>query len=122
VGAALRAADLLFLPLAFDSEIAEVLRLASPGKLGDYLQSGRLVLVHAPAGSFVCDYITRHGCGLVVDQPDVAALVRTLEAVASGQVDRKAIEQRAVQQAEIDFAIAPVRAAFWGAVTAACSR
>ena len=41
-----RQADLLFLPLAFHSDIDVVLRNASPGKLGEYLGVARPILVH----------------------------------------------------------------------------
>lgn len=44
-----RRADILFLPLAFNSIYPNIIRTSSPGKMGEYLASGRPVLVHAPA-------------------------------------------------------------------------
>jgi len=41
-------ADILYLPLSFDPEISKVIDTSSPGKMGEYLASGRPVLVHAP--------------------------------------------------------------------------
>ena len=63
-----RKADILFLPLAFESPIPEVIRTSAPGKLGEYLMSGRPVLAHVPANSFVAHYFREHQCGLLVDE------------------------------------------------------
>jgi glycosyltransferase involved in cell wall biosynthesis len=69
-----RDADILFLPLAFESPIPEVIRTSAPGKMGEYLSSGRPVLVHAPADSYLCWYFRRHRCGVAVDEDDPACL------------------------------------------------
>ncbi|WP_440950007.1 glycosyltransferase [Methanosphaerula subterraneus] len=76
-------ADVLFLPLAFNSAYPEVIRTSAPGKTGDYLASGRPILVHAPADSFVSWYFKEHECGIVVDQKDPAALASALYAILS---------------------------------------
>ncbi len=73
-----RGADVLFLPLGFSSPIPEVVRTAAPGKLGDYLRAGTVVLAHAPPDSFVAHWFRRRGCGLLVDRPDAAALTAAL--------------------------------------------
>lgn len=49
-------ADILFLPLAFESPIPDVIRTSAPAKMGEYLASGRPVLAHVPADSFVSYY------------------------------------------------------------------
>lgn len=76
-------ADVLFLPLAFNSAYPEVIRTSAPGKTGDYLASGRPILVHAPADSFVSWYFKEHNCGIVVDQKDPAALASALNTILS---------------------------------------
>jgi glycosyltransferase involved in cell wall biosynthesis len=78
-----RSADVLFLPLAFDSPIPEVIRSSAPAKLGEYLAAGRPILVHAPAGSFVTELIRRAEAGLVVDTPDPRRLAEALTTLAS---------------------------------------
>ena len=102
---ALNEADLLFLPLAFESPIQEVLRLASPGKMGDYLAMSKPILVHAPADSFVCQYFRQHDCGIVVDQVDVSLLAQTISGIVSGKISIEGLGERARQRAEIDFTI-----------------
>src|SRR5947209_17739116 len=73
-----RDADVLFLALGFRTPYPEINITAAPGKVGEYLASGRPVLVHAPRGSFVSWYFREHECGLVVDEDDPRALARGL--------------------------------------------
>lgn len=113
-------ADLLFLPLAFEAPIQEVLRLASPGKTGDYLAMEKPILVHAPANSFIAQYFRQHECGLVVDQPDSAQLAQVISDVVTGKINTQVLAQRARQRAEIDFAIDPMRARLIETIQKAC--
>ncbi|NDG49592.1 MAG: hypothetical protein EBY30_11255 [Rhodospirillales bacterium] len=78
--AAQKAADILFLPLAFDSAIPEVIRSSAPAKAAEYLASGRPVLVHAPPGAYVCQLFGQ-GAGLVVDRPEPTALATALRRI-----------------------------------------
>lgn len=74
-----RSADLLFLPLSLASHYnQEVIRTAAPGKMSDYLASGRPVLVHAPENSFVAGYFRDHECGLVYTERDPAGLAEAI--------------------------------------------
>ena len=113
-------ADLLFLPLAFESPVQEVLRLATPGKTSDYLALAKPILVHAPADSFISQYFRKHQCGLVVDQPDVSLLAQMISDVVAGKIDVQVLAQRARQRAEIDFAIEAVQARFVETIQKAC--
>jgi glycosyltransferase involved in cell wall biosynthesis len=79
-------ADILFLALGFDTKVPSVVRTSAPGKLADYLVSGRPILAHAPADSFISWFCRKHDCALVVDQPDetlLAAAVRRLSTDAA---------------------------------------
>lgn len=67
-------ATLLFLPLSWGTKAPEIIATATPGKLTDYLASGRPMLVHAPAESCVARFTREHGTGIVVDRDDVPAL------------------------------------------------
>lgn len=98
-----RQADILFLPLAFESAIPEVVRTSAPGKLGDYLAVGRPILVHAPTDSFVSWYFNKHQCGIVVDKNDPAVLAATIhELIADNELKQK-LGTRARTMAEKDF-------------------
>lgn len=74
-----RAADILLLPLAFDSVYPEIIRTAAPTKMGEYLTSGRPMLVHAPPDSYPALLARRDGVGALVDVPAVEPLVDAIE-------------------------------------------
>jgi glycosyltransferase involved in cell wall biosynthesis len=96
-------ADILFLPLAFDSPAPEVVRTALPGKFAEYLASGRPMLVHAPPDSFVAWYCRCHQCAVVVDKTDPRGLAGGLERLATDPQFRCAIVAAALDRARKDF-------------------
>jgi len=67
-------ASLLFLPLSWNTKAPDIIATASPGKLSEYLASGRPMLVHGPEDSFVARFTREHGTGIVVDRDDVEVL------------------------------------------------
>ncbi len=71
--------DFLFLPLAFQTRYPELIRTSAPGKLGEYLASGRPIVVHAPRDSFLAQFTASQGCGLLCDTPDIATMAEKLE-------------------------------------------
>lgn len=111
IAAIQRQADVLFLPLAFESSIPEMIKTSAPGKMGEYLAAGRPILVHAPADSFVSWYFRAHGCGVVVDQNDPAALAAALKRLLADEGRRRELGRRAVERA-VDFDIERVRPQF----------
>jgi glycosyltransferase involved in cell wall biosynthesis len=118
VPAVLAAASLLFLPLGFDTGIPEAIRTASPAKLGDYLRSGRPILAHVPADSFVAHFCRRHDCALVVDKPDVEALADATHALVRGGPD----VARIIANARVvsgQFRAGKARQEFWSIVNEA---
>jgi len=108
----LRQARLLFLPLAFDGPIPEVIRTSAPGKTAEYLSVGRPVLVHAPADSFVSWYFRENKCGLVVDRNDPEALAEAIARLLSDRDLRSELSDRARRCAERDFDVERIRGQF----------
>lgn len=98
-----RKADILFLPLAFESPIPEVIRTSSPGKFGEYLASGRPVLAHVPAASFVADYCSRYNCASVAKENDFAKLAQHIRDLAVNEKHRNSIINNALFRARADF-------------------
>ncbi len=93
-------AQVLFLPLAFDSAIPEVIRSSAPAKAAEYLASGRPVLVHAPRGTVVARMFAG-GAGIVVDVPEPAALACALRGLRdNGPAARAAMAAEAGRRAE----------------------
>jgi glycosyltransferase involved in cell wall biosynthesis len=98
-----RTADILFLPLAFKSPIPEVLRTSAPGKMGEYLASGRPVLAHVPADSFVAYYMNEKQCAVVADRSDPSDLAQHILKLMLDEKYRDAITRNARKQASLDF-------------------
>ena len=98
-----RKADILFLPLAFDSPIPEVVRTSAPGKLGEYLASGRPILAHIPADLFVADYCQRYYCAGVASQNDSSALAEYIKHFVVDENFRAEIIRNALSRAQVDF-------------------
>jgi len=98
-----QAAHVLFLPLAFDSPYPDIVRTSAPAKMAEYLAAGRPILVHAPADSFVSSYFRCHGCGVVVDESDPAALARALERLLDDAELRERVCAAAWERACEDF-------------------
>ena len=98
-----RHADILFLPLAFASPIPEVIRTSAPGKMGEYLASGRPVLAHIPPDSFVAYYFRLHACGAVADQNDVDSLSIGVGRILDDHDFRTSIIRNAQNRARLDF-------------------
>jgi glycosyltransferase involved in cell wall biosynthesis len=113
-----RSADVLFLPLAFRSTIQDVLLTSAPMKMGEYLASGRPILVHAPPGAFIARYVRQHGAGLVIDTPDSHALADALCDIASDTTLRKVLRTNAITLSA-DYDVERARDSFWHTVEAA---
>ncbi len=103
IGEVQRRADILFLPLAFVSAIPEVIKTSAPGKMGEYLSSGRPILVHAPADSFLTWYFKKYECGVVVEQNNPAALTQAIQELLRNVALRETLAKNALDCARRDF-------------------
>lgn len=107
-----READVLFLPLAFNSPYPEIVRTSAPGKVAEYLAARRPVLVHAPADSFVSWYFRQYECGVVIDRDDAAQLAGGLDEILADASLRERLSANAWRRAVSDFSAGKARAAF----------
>ena len=96
-------ADILFLPLAFESPIPEVIRTSAPGKMGEYLISGRPVLAHVPGNSFVANFFTNHKCGWLADQNNAGNLAAVIMQIITQPEQRRLLIQNARKIAALEF-------------------
>lgn len=112
----LRQADILFLPLAFDSPIPEVIKTSAPGKIGEYLSVGMPILVHAPKDSFVSGFFRENHCGVVVDENDPQVLSKEINKLISDKEMQMAIGRNARRVAESQFSIDNMRTKFGGVI------
>jgi glycosyltransferase involved in cell wall biosynthesis len=93
----LASADLLFLPLAFNSPYPEVIRTSAPGKMGEYLQSGRPTIVYAPKNSFISDFFRKNYCGVVVDEQNEQLLIEAIEKIRENKDLVKEIKKNSLK-------------------------
>jgi len=98
-----RAADILFLPLAFNSPYPEIIKTSAPGKIGEYLAAKKPVLVHAPHGSFVSWYFRHYRCGCVVDEDNPDKLAEVILRLIDNSELRKTLSANAYARATYDF-------------------
>lgn len=108
-------ADALFLPLAFNSPIQEVLRTSAPMKMAEYLASGRPILAHVPADTFVARLLRQHRAGVLVDKPDINSITDALHAISTDADLRSSLRNNALRLAE-EYRIERARCAFWNVV------
>lgn len=69
-----RNADILYLPLAFNTPFPLMIQTASPGKMPEYLAAGRPILIYAPDYSYVVQHARKYGFGFVIDKQSVEEL------------------------------------------------
>ncbi|MDD5638972.1 MAG: glycosyltransferase, partial [Candidatus Pacebacteria bacterium] len=67
-------ADILFLPLSWNTKGQKIIETATPGKLADYLISNRPILIHAPSSTFLAQYAKENNFALVVDEENIEKL------------------------------------------------
>lgn len=102
-------ADMLFLPLAFQSPYPEIIKTSAPGKMGEYLASGRPIVAHVPQDSFVAWYLRKHECGLVVTAPDVGELAAGVATLCDNPQLRSRLVNNALARARTDFGVPAAR-------------
>jgi glycosyltransferase involved in cell wall biosynthesis len=90
-----READLLFLPMAFNSPYPEIIKTASPSKLPEYLASGTPIVVHAPKYAYIAKYAREKGWGAIVDEPNTKLLRETVLNVLSDENYRMTLVKHA---------------------------
>ncbi|MDX6559886.1 MAG: hypothetical protein QOF72_2935 [Blastocatellia bacterium] len=107
-----RRADVLFLPLSFNTPYPELIKVSSPSKIGEYLAARRPILVHAPPDSFIATYFRRHQCGLVVDRNDPGVLAQAIERIISDEDLQRRLIANAGERAHADFSLTAARSKF----------
>lgn len=96
-------ADILFLPMSFHGEGTDrdVIMTASPTKIGEYLTSGRPILVHAPEDSYIAWYAKKYELGFVVEQRDAMLLKKAVETLLSDSKLRQRLVANALKASEM---------------------
>lgn len=109
-------ADILLLPFGFNTPYPTIIRTSAPGKLGEYLASGRPILVNAPADTFLAWYVEKHQCGWVVADEDPQRILAVIQEIIASPSERAERGRRAFLCAQRDFALDSARQAFRAAI------
>lgn len=96
-------ADILFLPLAFNSPYPDIIRTSAPGKIGEYLAAHKPVLVHAPEDSFIAWFFAKNRCGEVADHNDPKKLAESIVRLVKDEGYRQELILNAYRLAVSDF-------------------
>jgi len=94
-----RNADILFLPLSFESQFAEEIKCAFPCKILEYLAAGRPVLGVVPKESFMADFIKKNELGIVVTEASPEKIRDAIEKLRNEE-ERKKFSQNALEIVE----------------------
>ncbi len=98
--AKLRENDVLFLPHGLTGGLSPIeYRTIFPTRTIPYLISGRPILAHSPKDSFLTDWLRRHDCAEVVDEPDEEALHAAVVRLCNDAQRREELVQNALEAA-----------------------
>jgi glycosyl transferase family 4 len=101
--AAMKAADLLYLPLAFSKRSARISLYSLPTKLPEYLASGKSVFFHAPRESAVFRVAERHDLNPRLASIEPEALDAFVEEWAEGNSADTLVRARSALSEEFDI-------------------
>jgi glycosyltransferase involved in cell wall biosynthesis len=117
VHAALRQADVLYLPYSFDDANLRVVQTSFPSKLADYLAAGKPVLICAPPESTVMPYAREGGFAELVDRPSQDLLAAALLRLATSPEHRQRLAARGLQVFSENHDIVRQRREFMACIT-----
>jgi len=109
-------ADILYLPLGFQTPYPEIIRTSAPGKIGEYLAAGKPVMVHAPEDSFLSWYFRANECGMVVNTVEPALLANEIVSLLEDQQLQQKYCEHAIRCSREDFDIKSMERRFNSAV------
>jgi len=100
---AMKAADLLYLPLAFGKKSSRISRYSLPTKLPEYLATGKSVFFHAPQESAVFRVAERYDLTPRLATIDPIALDAFVETWANGNGATCTVKAKRALQEEFDI-------------------
>jgi len=111
--------DVVYLPLPFGPDHAELVRFSMSTKMVTYLGSGVPVLFHGPKASAAGNLLRQADAALVADSLDV----RTVAEILAFGADRgSVVAENALRLARQRFLLSDVRARFWQPILDASER
>ena len=102
-------ADVLYLPLSFESKLDRIANLAMPTKFSEYLASGRPTIFHVAEQSAVHDLASSVGLPLTLNSIDPNSITEFLVAVSGEGVNMADYHRRATELLNREFDQANLR-------------
>lgn len=115
-------ADVLLLPVNFETAAIRMVRYSMPTKVPEYLVSGVPILLYAPQAIAQIEYAQRYGWGLTVTQRTPALLDAALQRIVDDLSLRRELVRRARTTAAARHDATTVRTAFRTELNRACGR
>lgn len=109
-------ADLLYLPLPFEQDFADLVDFSLSTKLITYLGSGLPIVYHGPARGAAHELLARHDAAILATSQDPAVIATTIE---RGVQRSGEIVARALRLARDEFLLEEQRRRFWTPILAA---
>jgi glycosyltransferase involved in cell wall biosynthesis len=112
----LREADLLYLPLPFDTAHRSFVRFSLSTKLVTYLGSGIPIFYHGPIQSAVGELLVKNGAAFICDSLEVMEAVRMLRRFIDNPAEGYDVAARALALAREKFSLPQIREKFWSTI------
>ncbi|HUE40992.1 MAG TPA: glycosyltransferase [Chthoniobacterales bacterium] len=109
-------ADLLYLPLPFETKYESFVRFSLSTKMVTYLGSGIPILYHGPGNSAVHKLLEAHNAALLCTRPASEDLLSMLRRYVSHPESGTDMARNALALARNDFMLDQIRTRFWNAV------
>ena len=109
-------ADLLYLPLPFETKYESFVRFSLSTKMVTYLGSGIPILYHGPGNSAVHELLSAHNAALLCTEPALEDLLPMLHRYINSPEYSTEITRNALTLARSDFMLDQVKARFWNAI------
>jgi len=109
-------ADLLYLPLPFETKYESFVRFSLSTKMVTYLGSGIPILYHGPGNSAVHQLLAAHNAALLCTQPASEDLLPMLNRYVNNRESGSEIVRNALALARSDFRLDQIKTRFWNAV------
>ncbi len=114
--ATLRGFDVMYLPHGFTGRLSDVeYNTIFPTRTIPYLLTGRPILAHSPATSFVNRWLRQHDCALIVDRADPDSLLAALSRLRNDAELRSRLARNGLLAAR-QFSPRDVMQRFWAAI------
>jgi glycosyltransferase involved in cell wall biosynthesis len=112
----LEQADLLYLPLPFETKYERFVRFSLSTKMVTYLGSGIPILYHGPDDSAVHELLAAHNAALLCTRPALNDLLSVLRHYIDQPEAGTELAGNALSLARNDFMLDQIKARFWNAV------